>query len=89
MEIINKKEFIAYIQANYKKIYEPEDGWQELSQEYDGICDSCQRDVFLRIRARRYQYNGYNSEGIPNFIIYLIECPRCNGKRFVQLVRLE
>lgn len=89
MDIINKKEFIAYIQSNYEKIYEMEGEWQEFQQEYDGFCDSCQRDVFLRIRSRRYQHYGYNSEGIPTFLIYLIECPRCNGKRFNQPVLLE
>ncbi len=88
MELLNVNEFNNYIQTNYKKIYETEK-WNDFSQEFDGFCESCRRDVFLKIRSRSYQYSDYNRDGLPNFITYFIECPRCKRKSFMQLVLLE
>lgn len=88
MDLLNKDEFNNYIQTNHKKLYQT-DKWEDFSQEFDGFCNSCHRDVFLKIRSRSYQYPDYNRQGLPNFITYFIECPRCSRKNFMQLVLLE
>lgn len=88
MELLNQEEFNSYIQTNHRKLYQTEE-FEELSHEFDGFCDSCRRDVFLKILARRYQYQGYDRKGVPNFITYFIKCPRCNRLSFSQLVVLE
>ncbi len=88
MILLNKEEFNKYIQKNYKKLHQTEK-WEEFSDEFDGFCDSCHRDVFLKIHSRSYQYSDYNQDRFPIFITYFIECPRCKGKRFMQLVLIE
>jgi hypothetical protein len=87
MELLNKKEFISYIQSNYQKIYETEK-WTDFSNEMDGFCDNCRRDVYFKIRSRIFQEGYYYSRhgDLPSLVTYFIECPKCFRKRFIQLL---
>ncbi len=47
MELLNEEEFEKYIRRNYEFIIELNS--PELSEEFPGKCDMCQRDAFLKI----------------------------------------
>lgn len=83
MELINENEFENYIKENYECIYESESSY--VSDEAPGTCDSCKRDVFLKIYARSYN-QPYDNE-LPKFINIFIECPSCRRKSFLQTVQ--
>lgn len=88
MELLNEQEFNTYIQSNFKKIYEA-DKLNEFSDEFDGFCENCRKDVFLKIHSKSYQSSGYSRGNLPYFVTYFIECPRCSRKRFIQYVFID
>lgn len=74
---------------NYLVVTLETEKWNDLSSELDGFCDACNRDVFLKIHSRSYLNNAYGDKGLPIFIIYLIECPRCRRRSFIYFVLLS
>jgi hypothetical protein len=89
MGLLNEKEFVSYIRSNYQKLYETEK-WTDFSNEMDGFCDNCRRDVYFKIHSKIYQENYYyhqNNDPL-SLVTYFIECPKCFRKRFVQLLLL-
>ena len=85
MDLINAKEFEEYIIENYNCIFEGEDS--SISQELAGICDSCQRDVFLKVYSREFQIPYSTETNFPRFVNVFIECPSCRKKSFLQAVQ--
>jgi len=85
MELLNEEEFNTYIRSNFKKILET-DTLTESKSEFDGYCESCNKDVFLKIHSKSYQQSDYNRGNLPYFVTYFVECPRCNRRRFIQYV---
>jgi hypothetical protein len=88
MKLLNEDEFNTYIRSNYKKVFEA-DKWEEFKDEFDGFCDGCQKDVFLKIHSRSYQHSGLSRSDLPSFITYFIQCPRCGRRRFSQYVLID
>lgn len=85
MELINEKEFEKYIKENYECIYESNS--YSISDETPGTCDSCKRDVFLKVYSRTYDNSYYHDNGLPRFVNIYIECPSCRRKSFLQTVQ--
>ena len=52
MKLLNLEEFEIYIKSNYECFAESERS--SISQEIPGTCDSCSRDVFLKIFSSAY-----------------------------------
>lgn len=86
MELLNLEEFEKYVRTNFDLIYEAETS--ELKTELDSHCDSCQRDVFMKIHSRTYQQSNYSNKGLPDFVTYYMECPGCKRKAFIKTVRI-
>lgn len=87
MELLNLEEFEKYIRTNFELLYEA--STSELNKEFDSHCDSCQRDVFMKIHSRIYQHSYYRDNGLPDFVTYYMECPGCKRKAFIKTVRIE
>jgi hypothetical protein len=86
MELLNLDEFEEYVRSNFDLLYEADTS--ELKTEIDSHCDSCQRDVFMKIHSRTYQQAYYRDSGLPDFVTYFFECPRCKRKAFIKIVRI-
>ncbi len=85
MELINKTEFENYIKQNFECIWEsPSDS---INQEVPGKCDSCSRDVFLKVNSYSFDRPYYSDDGLPRFVNIYIECPSCRRKSFIQTVQ--
>jgi hypothetical protein len=89
MELLNIDEFRDYLKATFQCIYSGTDYPKYDSTEIDGVCDSCGKEVFLRIRTSYYNNDSFGTIGSPGFMFILFECPRCKRKRFVQTVRIR
>lgn len=84
MKLINEKEFEEYIKINFECIYEANRSL--VPSEIPGICDSCGRDVFLKIYSKSYD-KPYSDDRIPEFINIYFECPSCRRKSFINSVQ--
>lgn len=87
MQLFDISEFENYLNDTYQCIHKGT--YKNFSHEFDGFCDTCNRDVFLRIHASYYQSGFYGPHGLPQFLYLLIECPKCHRKRFLHLVQVE
>ncbi len=85
MKLINEKEFEEYIKENYECILESSDS--SISQELSGTCDSCKRDVFLKVYSKTFDKPYYSEDGLPKFVNIYLECPSCRRKSFIQTVQ--
>lgn len=85
MELINEKEFEKYIKTNYECIYEADNS--NISDQVPGKCDSCSRDVFLKIYSKTYEQPYYSNDNLPRFINIYIECPNCRRMAFIHTVQ--
>lgn len=85
MKLIDKNEFEEYIKNNYECILESNE--TSLSQELSGTCDSCKRDVFLKVYSKTYEQPYYSDDGLPRFVNIYLECPSCRRKSFIQTVQ--
>jgi hypothetical protein len=86
MELLNLEEFEKYIRTNFDLILETKT--TEFNSELGSHCDSCQRDVFMKIHSRMYNQTYYRENTIPDFMTYFMECPGCKRKAFIKTVRL-
>lgn len=85
MKLINKEEFEEYIKENYECILESNES--SISQELSSTCDSCKRDVFLKVYSKTFDKPYYSDDGLPSFINIYLECPNCRRKSFIQTVQ--
>lgn len=85
MELINEKEFEKYIITNYPRIYEASES--SISDQTPGKCDSCNREVFLKVYSKTYDTPYYDSSGLPRFVNLYVECPNCRRKAFIHAVQ--
>jgi hypothetical protein len=85
MKLIDEKEFEEYIKENFECILESNAAL--ISQELPGTCDSCKRDVFLKVYSRTYDKPYSVENGLPRFVNIYIECPSCRRKSFIQTVQ--
>jgi len=89
MELFDRKEFEKYIETNYPIIHE---GIGESHVESDRVgsrCDSCNRDVFLKMNSY-YQEPRYGiTATMPRFQTIYTECPNCGRRNFIQTVVLS
>ena len=85
MKLIDKKEFEEYIKDNFECILESNE--TSISQELSGTCDSCKRDVFLKVYSRSFDKPYYSDDELPMFVNIYIECPSCRRKSFIQTVQ--
>lgn len=88
MELFNQEEFNAYIRTNFQRKYET-DKWTDIIEESGGYCDSCRKDVFLKIHTKSYQHSGLQRSELPTFITYFVECPKCGRRRFSQFILID
>jgi hypothetical protein len=86
MQLLDLNEFVSYLKNTYSCIHKGE--FKNYSSEFDGFCDSCNKEVFLKIHASYYQSGFYGGHGLPSFLYLLIECPRCHKKRFLHLIQV-
>jgi hypothetical protein len=86
MELLNEREFEEHIRRNYECFIEL--GTSDISSEFPGKCDICQRDAFLKVHSRTYQQAYYRNDGLPLFVTFFIECPSCRRKSFIKTVQL-
>lgn len=86
MELLNLGEFEKYVRTNFDLIIEAETS--ELNTEFSSHCDSCKRDVFMKIHSRTYQQSYYRDNGLPDYVTYFMECPGCKRKAFIKTVRI-
>lgn len=84
MELLNEKEFESYIKANHECIFEGKD--VSISQEVAGTCDSCRRDVFLKVFSKTYNHPYVTNSELPRFVNIFIECPSCRKRSFIHCV---
>lgn len=87
MKLLNKQEFEEYIKSNYDCIYESDES--SISDELSGTCDSCKRDVFLKVHSQTFDRPYYSDNGLPRFVNIYAECPRCRRKSFFQTVQVS
>ena len=85
MKLIDLDEFEEYIKNNYECILESSE--YSISEEVSGTCDSCKRDVFLKIYSQKFNRPYYSDNGLPSFINIYLECPSCRRKSFIQTVQ--
>ncbi len=85
MELLNEKEFEKYIKENYECVYTASES--SFSQELSGNCDSCKRDVFLKVYSKAFDKPYYREDGLPRFVNIYLECPSCRRKSFLQTVQ--
>jgi len=85
MELLNLKEFEKYIKSNHECIVESEHS--KISQELAGTCDSCNRDVFLKIFSSTYDNPYHSHNNLPRFVNVFIECPSCRKRSFIHCIQ--
>jgi hypothetical protein len=85
MKLIDENEFEEYIKENYECIHESNKN--SFSEEFSGTCDSCKRDIFLKVYSSSYNNLDYSDYGLPRFVNIFIECPSCRRKSFIQTVQ--
>jgi hypothetical protein len=85
MKLIDENEFEEYIKENYECFHESNE--TSISQELSGICDSCKRDVFLKVYSKTFDKPYYSDDGLPRFVNIYFECPSCRRKSFIQTVQ--
>jgi hypothetical protein len=85
MKLIDKKEFEEYIKDNFECIHESNE--TSISQELAGNCDSCKRDVFLKVYSSSFENPYYSDDELPRFVNIYLECPSCRRKSFIQTVQ--
>lgn len=85
MKLLNLEEFEIYIKSNHECFAESEHS--SISQEIPGTCDSCSRDVFLKIFSSTYD-NPYRTDNkLPRFVNIFIECPSCRKRSFIHCIQ--
>jgi len=86
VELFDENEFSEYVRQNYQCLFETDNPFVE--SEISGTCDVCQREAFLKVHSSANQgIIGWNT-GMPTFVTYFIECPRCRRKSILTTVRL-
>ncbi|MDO9339421.1 MAG: DUF4145 domain-containing protein [Bacteroidales bacterium] len=83
MKLLDLKEFEKYIKENYECIWE--DSSTSIQQEIAGSCESCKRDVFLKVYARTF--DKLYDDDLPRFINIFIECPSCRRKSILHTIQ--
>lgn len=86
MTLLNIEEFEGYIRKNFDILIETDTS--DIKTEFSSQCDSCQRDVFMKVHSRTYQQSYYRDNGLPDFVTLFLECPSCRRKSFIKTVRL-
>ncbi|RAR72602.1 DUF4145 domain-containing protein [Flavobacterium aciduliphilum] len=86
MKLLDEKEFKSYIEENFESIYKDVDD-STISQQIPGTCDSCSRDVFLKIYSETFNQAYYSDNGLPRFVNIFVECPNCRKKSFIFAVQ--
>lgn len=86
MKLLNIEEFESYVRNNFDLFIET--NGSDINDEFSTKCESCQRDVFMRVHSRTYQQSYYRDSGLPDFVTMFIECPSCKRKNFIKTVRL-
>jgi Domain of unknown function (DUF4145) len=84
MKLLDKEEFEEYVIKNYECI--SESTASSISQELSGTCDSCKRDVFLKVHSQTFDKPYDNN--LPRFATIYIECPSCRRKSFLNTIQL-
>jgi hypothetical protein len=84
MKLLNEKEFEEYIKLNHESLGESDTDF--ISQELADTCDSCKREVFLKVLSRTYS-DPYSTNELPRFVNLYIQCPSCYRKSFIHLVQ--
>jgi DNA-directed RNA polymerase subunit RPC12/RpoP len=84
MKLLNIDEYRSYLKETFQLLYSGTEFPDYEQEEIDGTCDSCGKEVFLKVRATYFNNNTYGTIGSPGFFCLLFECPRCKRKRFVQ-----
>lgn len=85
MEVQNKDEFEKYIRENYKLILT--NNSSAISEDFAGFCDTCDKDVFLRIGSR-WKTHVFGVDNYPFFVTFFIQCPKCKKQSFIESVVL-
>lgn len=86
MRLLDQEEFLQYVKEHHEMIFETDD--YSISREIPGICDACGRDAFLKIHSRSYSY-AFQLKELPSFVNFLIECPKCRRRSFLQTLQVE
>lgn len=85
MKVQDKEEFEKYIRENYKLIVTNDSS--AISEDYAGFCDTCDKDVFLRIGSR-WKSHIFGVNNYPFFVTLFIQCPKCKKQSFIESVVL-
>jgi hypothetical protein len=87
MKLLDEVEFRKYVEENFECLYKDEEN-SSISQQVPDTCDSCSRDVFLRVYSETFSETNYNAQtGLPKFVNIFIECPTCRRRSFIFAVQ--
>lgn len=90
MKNFNIVEYKKYLDSNFKNIYA---GFDKISfpNEIDGFCESCKKDVFLKVSTKLHSNNSKYFPEISgaDFYTLFVRCPRCQRNSFLQYATLE
>lgn len=88
MKLLNVDEFLDYLRSNHKLLMEGFGRPSTESSEFDGYCDNCKKDVFLKTESIEYSHSPYGSNNL-EFYNLMVECPRCKRKRIIQIAQIK
>lgn len=87
MKLLNIQEFEQYIKTHHECVYESNDSL--INNQLPGICDHCNKDVFLQVQSESY-YSPYpSSNELPKFVAIYIECPACRRRSFIKTIQFQ
>lgn len=83
MNLLDNEELHRFLKGNFPSVHRgPEQ--INFASEYDGVCDACGKDVFLKTKGYYFMGGQYGRTVVthPTFLVVLCRCPRCQRLAF-------